>query len=318
MDRMVSAVGVLAAVAVLTAPAVSSATFGKRSDHDSNNSSGSSGNSSGGSSGGSSSGGSSQPSYHPAVPATPGNAGGSYNPPPTTAPAPRPHHPRPDPYYYPYYPPPVWPYTYGWGAYYGPYWGYPGYYYPRPAAPDSEPAQVTEQAPPPVSSLAFGAQVHGEGTTLGIDLAIEGQRWGFNGNFAAAFLKDGETLAVDSLKMVDAHLTFALLTGQRGRLRLEGGVGGVVAPDLAVLGPDAGVSGSLFLVGPLAAEASAHMTPWPHLKLDATVNAAVGLGPVGIKGGWKVVHLDDRGLLGDGSRNTDTFSGPFVSVGLAF
>ncbi len=299
MSTLVRSAALALAIGVAALPGTSRATFGTRSgDH-----SGSSG--SGGSGGGSSGG-----HEHKAVPVQSNGAHPVASGGPGYTPAPRPA--------LSYYPG-IWPYSYGWSPYWAPYYGYGyGYGYPAPVAAAPAPMEVSQQAPPPVSTFGFGLQAYRGGASVGLDLTIEGERWGFNGDLSAAYLQSSPASAPDVLKMMNAHLTFALLSGERGRLRLEGGVSGVAAPDLGVIGPDAGLSTSVHLIGPLAVEAAAHLTPLPHIKVDGSANAVVGLGFVGLKAGWKVVHLDDRGLLGDGSRNADTFSGPFVAVGMAF
>jgi hypothetical protein len=40
----------------------------------------------------------------------------------------------------------------------------------------------------------------------------------------------------------------------------------------------------------------------------------VGLGPAGLRAGWKQIYLNDLGLV-DGIVHADLFSGPYLGVG---
>jgi len=82
-------------------------------------------------------------------------------------------------------------------------------------------------------------------------------------------------------------------------------------------GPDAGLSAERGLVGPLGIEGSAHVTPWPHRRLDWTAGATLTLGHLGVRGGFRYTWLSDAGLL-DGVEHEDTFAGPYLGVALAF
>ncbi len=209
-------------------------------------------------------------------------------------------------------------YHYGWG--FG--------YYPFYAAATPPPAPVAatatapaaEVTPGPTATLGIDAHGHGLGATVGVGMAIEGKRWGVNGNFATALylMEDGGGFDPEGTHIYDVHLTYALVSGTHGRLRLEAGINGIVAPDLSVLGPDAGTSLALGLIGPVGFEAAAHVTPLPHRRYDYNLGLTLTLGHVGLRAGWKQMWLDDNGLLEEGVHHADTFRGPYFGVGFAF
>lgn len=120
----------------------------------------------------------------------------------------------------------------------------------------------------------------------------------------------------DHLQHVAGRLGITVLQGQRGRWKVEGGADAVFAPDLVVVGPTVGTSGTVWLVGPLAAEGSAYWTFYPYDQLDFRLGAAVGIGPLGLRLGWRFHLLSDRGLV-DGVVHTDVFTGPYTGLSLA-
>jgi hypothetical protein len=240
------------------------------------------------------------------------------------------------PYYYGGY---YGPYYYGPG-YYGPgyygsgYYGYgygdgfaPYYYTPPPmAVPPPPPGAIppppyveTSLPPRPTTAVGFdGQHLISGGTAYAVGLSIEGRRWGINGLFTGLILpSDSAQGEFDALRMLDAHLTYALLQGPRGRLRIEAGFDSVFAQDVVVLGPDGGASVSLDLLGPLGIEGSTHFAPWPHRRFDAGGGLTLALGPLSVRGGWRYLLLDDNGVLKDGSRNIDHFNGPYVGLAVA-
>lgn len=120
----------------------------------------------------------------------------------------------------------------------------------------------------------------------------------------------------DHLQHVAGRLGFTVLSGQRGRWKVEAGADAVFAPDLVVVGPTVGTSGTVWLVGPLAAEGSGYWTFYPYDQLDFRLGAAVGIGPLGLRLGWRFQLLSDRGLV-DGVVHTDVFTGPYTGLSLA-
>ena len=59
------------------------------------------------------------------------------------------------------------------------------------------------------------------------------------------------------------------------------------------------------------------VTNRPSWQFDAQLGLALGLGPVGLRAGWRTQILDDRGLA-DGVVHRDTFMGPYVGVAVVF
>jgi hypothetical protein len=193
------------------------------------------------------------------------------------------------------------------------------------AAPPSQVvvAQPVPEEPEPESpGIRLTAGLEGQGFragfTLGALVAIEGDRWGFTGSGQniAVLAEDGSG-SLDHLQVATAHLTYAFLRGSYGRLRVEAGADAVFAPDLIVVGPTAGLSGTLWIGGPFAIEASAMVTPWPYRQFDGRAGLALGLGPVGLRAGIRAQVLDDRGLV-DGVIHQDAFVGPYVGASLVF
>ncbi len=204
------------------------------------------------------------------------------------------------------------------GAAFVPYYGY-GWGYPAATTvgSGSAAAQADEGA---AMRVTAGAEAQGYlgGFTLGVAAALEGDRWGFN--FAGqnmSLKKDDGTPGFDNLQAFSAHLTFALLTGQYGRLRLEGGADAVMAPELFVIGPTGGISGVWWVGGPFAIEGSVMYTPWPFTQIDGKAGLALGIGAVGLRAGWRFQLLDDQGRV-DGVAHTDLYNGPYVGVSIVF
>lgn len=193
---------------------------------------------------------------------------------------------------------------------------------PAPVAVAAAPAVEDEAVEEPRAALRVGAGVEGQGFvngfTLGVNVGLEGERWGLTASGQnIAVRKDDGTPGFDHLQVATAHVTFAFLTGRYGRLRVEGGADAAFAPDLIVVGPTAGLSGTIWIGGPFAIEGSTMVTPWPYLQLDAKLGAALGLGPVGLRAGVRLQVLDDRGLVG-GVPNRDILFGPYVGAAVVF
>ncbi len=158
-------------------------------------------------------------------------------------------------------------------------------------------------------------QGHRQGGTLGFLLRLERGRLGIHSEYALIFA--GGQDEVDAIGLFDAHLTYALLVGERGRLRVEAGIDCASAPELKVVGPDAGASAGLRLLGPLGVEVAAYFTPVPFRRLDARASATLTFGHLALRAGLKTYLLDDAGL-GDGNRHVDAFTGPYGGLALVF
>lgn len=200
-------------------------------------------------------------------------------------------------------------------------YGY-GYYAPPPylygPAPEVATSRIREE--PPAMRVTLGVEVtpyvgvERGGFGLGGTAMFEGQRWGISVGFQRIAAPSPEALGTfDTIGQFNAHLSFAFLTGKHGRLRAEAGGDTFFAPNLIVLAPTGGLSGSLWVGGPVALEASAMVTPWPIRQLDVRAGVVIGLGPVGLRAGWRTQVLDDQGLV-DGVVNRDTFMGPYAGA----
>lgn len=206
-----------------------------------------------------------------------------------------------------------------------PWYGYGYGLYAPPSAPAVAAPTPSVQPEPPNELRVVGAMeanlyVGSEagGGALNLSAMLEGARWGFGvaGQHMTLRSKDvpGE---VDALRQLSLHASHAFLVGQSGRLRGVFGVDAVFAADLVALGPTGGLSGILWIAGPVALEGAASLTPLPFIQLDARANVALGLGPVGLRLGWRTQVLDDRGLV-DGIVHQDVFNGPFAGFAYVF
>jgi hypothetical protein len=84
-----------------------------------------------------------------------------------------------------------------------------------------------------------------------------------------------------------------------------------------MVGPTGGLSGVIWLGGPVGIEASAMVTPWPYLQLDGKLGLAVGIDRFGLRAGWRVLALDDRGIV-DGTEHSELITGPYVGMSIVF
>ncbi len=212
---------------------------------------------------------------------------------------------------------PHWYSGYYFGGAFVPYYGY-GWGYPTGYATATTTAGSEQPSAPLRVTTGVEAQGFLSGFTLGVAASLEGERWGFA--VAAqnmSLRKDNGQPGFDNLQAISAHLTFALLTGQYGRLRVEGGADSIFAPDIVVLGPTAGVSGVIWVGGPFAIEGSAMYTPWPFPQVDGKAGLAIGIGAIGLRAGWRFQLLNDQGRAG-GTANTDILNGPYVGISAVF
>jgi hypothetical protein len=202
--------------------------------------------------------------------------------------------------YYPYYP------IFGYGPPYG-YYPY-DYYVGAPPSVAVGPSRI-------ITTLGIDGQVQssGGGSSIALNLGFEGQRFGVAGEFQSFFLKASDGISTDNISLLNVYLTYALIASPHGRLRLEAGVTTAFAPDLVVAGPGIGLSAVASIWGPLGIEGSTHVTPIPYTQFDWQAGIGLGFGPVGIRGGWRRVYLNDRGLV-DGISHEDAFSGPYLGV----
>jgi hypothetical protein len=156
----------------------------------------------------------------------------------------------------------------------------------------------------------------GKGFNMALLATVEGEKFGVSlfASYLSVAADDG-TDGTDSLQQLNAHLTYAFLSGSAGRLRGELGVDTVFAQDMTFIGPTIGISGSLWQLSPIAFEGALNVTPVPYLQVDGRAGIAYGIGALGIRAGYRVQMLDDRGLV-DGVVHRDYFGGPYVGLSI--
>lgn len=245
--------------------------------------------------------------------------------------------------HYPFYPYPAlglapwWGLGWGWGYYplYQPYAPYPppAYApYPPPAyVPYPPPASVARETRPPervTTQLSIHGGAHGEGGVGSLAVGVEGPRLGFQGSLGAVGEDRARGLASDDAAIVGwgvAHATWSVLSAATYRLRLEAGGSMLSMPDsdafegqpyagTIAFGPSLGVSGHVGVVGPLALEGHARLTPWPVPVADSRVAAAFRGGPFAVTLGWRAI--DVSGDRDDGPQLY--YSGPELGLSLVF
>lgn len=168
--------------------------------------------------------------------------------------------------------------------------------------------------------LAFltGPTAEGGGAALTGDVRIEGARWGFGMQATGLALPtDDGTVGWDRISLFQAHVTFAPITLERLRVRLEGGLATASAPDVTFVGPSIGASMEACLVGPLDLEVRTAVVPYPYQAIDASAGLALRLGALTVRGGWRGLVLNDQGWV-DGVTNEDTLAGPQVGLAVTF
>ncbi|MFL5354120.1 hypothetical protein [Archangium sp.] len=199
-------------------------------------------------------------------------------------------------------------------------WHHENEYYRRhgPYPVATQEPEPDEPSHPVMVRLGAEGQRLRDGGAWGFNLGIEERRWGVSTRFTAlALLADDGSDGVDHLQLMEAHVTFAPLVSEFGRLRFEGGVAAARAPDVTFVGPSLAASFERCLVGALDLEGRVQWVPIPHLQLDGQAGLAVHLGVLTLRAGWRGLLLDDRGLV-DGEVHRDVLGGPFGGLGLNF
>ncbi len=159
-------------------------------------------------------------------------------------------------------------------------------------------------------------QAWGGGAAVALNLGLEGLHWGVDGALTSMKLPtDDGTAGTDKLELYSMHLTYALLTSDVGRLRAEAGVAAAKGPDVTLVGPSIALSFERCLFGAMDLEGRAQFVPVPHMQLDTQAGLGLHMGILTLRGGWRWLLLNDRGLAG-GDANQDILSGPYVGLGL--
>jgi hypothetical protein len=181
------------------------------------------------------------------------------------------------------------------------------------------PAQNEARGPLQRFSLGLTGQVFQEGGASGsLALMVDGRRFGLAGELRGLALpaEDGSS-GVDTLRLADGSLTFALFANPYSRLRLHLGGAMAVGDDITLFAPMVGLSGTFELIGPFIAEASAQYAVFPFTQLDGKAGLVVQLGPLAVSGGWRGTYLNDQGRA-DGVAHWEVVSGPYLGAALAF
>lgn len=198
----------------------------------------------------------------------------------------------------------------------------PGEYAPLPPVDaDGLPLEPERSVRRTVLSLSgYGQNVSGQapakGSAFGLGLGVEGERWGVLGQWNGFYLNSLGGPGTDNVNLLHVQATYALLSGERGRLRLHLGASAAFAPELSRIGPSLGVSLALGLLGPLGLEGQVSYTPTPFTEFDAFAGLNLGWGPVALRGGYHWTYLDDQGLV-DGVSHSERYQGPWIGFGLA-
>ncbi len=157
-----------------------------------------------------------------------------------------------------------------------------------------------------------------EGAAVDLFIGLEGRRFGVDARITGMGLEaDDGSDETDALTLMEAHLTWALVSLERVRLRAEAGVSSASAPDISFVGPSLGMSLEACMAGPLDFEARVQATPFPYRQVDASAALALHLGALVLRGGYRGMVLDDAGHV-DGIVHVDTFHGPYFGLGLTY
>ncbi|WP_224361755.1 hypothetical protein [Hyalangium versicolor] len=174
------------------------------------------------------------------------------------------------------------------------------------------------------ASMSFRTGIQGgpmnddSGSNVDFFLGLEGYRFGVDGMLTGLALDaDDGSSGTDSISLLEAHLTWALVVQPRARLRIEAGLSSASAPEASWVGFSMAASGEACLLGPLDFEARMQITPFPYRQFDASAALALHLGGLVLRGGYRGLVLDDAGLL-DGVAHRDVLGGPFAGLGLTF
>nr|WP_242543609.1 hypothetical protein [Corallococcus sp. NCSPR001] len=166
--------------------------------------------------------------------------------------------------------------------------------------------------------VGLNAGAMGGGVAGDAFLGIEGEALGIavQGTQLVLPTDDGSP-GTDDLRLATMHLTWAPVSTERVRWRLEGGLSTAHAPDVFFVGPSLATSLEVCVAGPLDLEARVQGTAGTYRQLDASAGLALHLGALNVRGGVRGLVLDDAGQV-DGIQHIDSFVGPYAGVGLAF
>ncbi|MBU8900150.1 hypothetical protein KRR26_31545 [Corallococcus sp. M34] len=182
----------------------------------------------------------------------------------------------------------------------------------------AENAPDDTRAPLLVRMGVQGARM-GDGGALGLFLTLDGMKAGIDLRVTGlTFPVDDGTNSLDHLTVLGTHLTVALVSTERGRLRVEAGVASAHAPGVLFVGPSFAASGEACIgESRWDVEGRVQATPFPYRQVEAQAGVALHLGAFNLRGGWHGLYLDDTGLL-PGIEHQDALAGPYFGMGFAF
>ncbi|MET0404630.1 MAG: hypothetical protein ABW123_19605 [Cystobacter sp.] len=174
-----------------------------------------------------------------------------------------------------------------------------------------------ESAPERLVKLGLYGQSARAGSSLDVRFGVEEEHWGIASRLTLLSLKPGQGLDDGRMRMLDAHITYAVAASEKARLRLETGLTLTRIPAATFVGPSLGMSFERCLLGALDMEGRIQWVPLPHLQLEAQLGLSLHLGSLVVRGGWRGLSFNDRGHIDRASPQLGRLSGPFVGMGLA-
>jgi hypothetical protein len=165
-----------------------------------------------------------------------------------------------------------------------------------------------------------GAVSHTDDSFFGtFNIGVEGARFGVNTQFTGIRLPwDAETSDdTHPIGLINAYATYTVFSRPTARLRIEAGLMAAFARDLSTVAPGFGVSGYSRVAGLLGVEGAAHAAFYPYDQLDWNAGLTLALGSAQLRGGWRRIWLNDRGLV-DGIAHEEVFSGPYLGLSCVF
>ncbi|CAM4429398.1 hypothetical protein [Corallococcus exiguus] len=184
---------------------------------------------------------------------------------------------------------------------------------PRPVV-----VQQQRNAQPLSLRAGLNGGIMGGGVAGDAFLGIEGEALGIAVQGTQLVLPtDDGTRGTDDIRLAILHITYAPVSTDRVRWRLEGGLSTAHAPDVLFVGPSLATSLEVCVAGPLDLEARVQGTAGTYRQLDASAGIALHLGALNVRGGVRGLVLDDAGRV-DGIQHIDSFVGPYAGAGLAF
>jgi hypothetical protein len=149
-------------------------------------------------------------------------------------------------------------------------------------------------------------------------LGVDWERFGLNLQVTGIRIPWDESSGdTHPITLLNAYVSYALVSTSRVRLTIDGGAMSAFARDLRAVAPGIGFTGVARVVGPLGIEGAGHGAAYPYDELDLNAGLTVALGPIGVRTGWRRIWLNDRGLV-DGVAHEEVFTGPYLGINWTF